>query len=268
MPRPTLGLVFFLSACGAPPSPEAAAPRPAVEVPAAERDREPADVAGDGAPGAPSADCTTTLRSASSLAVAPEERELYERALGAEERGASADARKLYYELIKDHPRSKLVPFAYLAFGELFTADARSDPSKWELARASYQEVVKYPPPDNLAYAYATARLGDTQRGRDDTQALATYKKAIDAATQYPELPCSAAVRRDAEARLVEVYAVVGQPDRAWAFLRTITSEARAKELLSDLVAIYQKAGKGADACAAVRAAGPGAGPPERAACP
>lgn len=266
---PTLALVFLSLSCGSPTPTGPASPRPAVEVPSAEDDHEPAGPpSGEVAPRAPSADCPATLRSTAGPAASAEEREKYERARGAEERGERADARKLYYELIRNHPRSQLVPLAYLAFGELFALEAQADPSKNELARASYQEVAKYPPPENVAYAYAVARLGDTYRGHDDAQALASYKKAIDAATQYPELPCSEAVRRSAEARLPEVYAAVGQPDRAWSFFRAVAGEARAKELLSSLVSVYEKSGKKAEACAAARAAGPVAAELARSACP
>src|SRR5262249_40816932 len=64
-------------------------------------------------------------------------------------------ARKVYLELIQSWPQSKFIPNAYLAFGELFFNEAQGDPSKWQFAEQSYQEVIKYPPPDNKVWGYA-----------------------------------------------------------------------------------------------------------------
>lgn len=53
-------------------------------------------------------------------------------------------ARRAYYELIKTSPSSTFVPYAYYAFGELFRAEAKTDPSKWSLAQQAYFEVTKF----------------------------------------------------------------------------------------------------------------------------
>ena len=70
------------------------------------------------------------------------------------------NARKVYFELIDKWKQSKYIPNAYLAFGELFFQEAQGDPSKWALAEQSYQEVTKYPPPDNKVFGYAWYKLG------------------------------------------------------------------------------------------------------------
>lgn len=58
--------------------------------------------------------------------------------------GDLSSARKSYYELVKRQPGSKYVPYAYFAFGEMFFHEAKSDPSKWDLAKQAYMETLKF----------------------------------------------------------------------------------------------------------------------------
>ena len=71
--------------------------------------------------------------------------------------GDMNNARRTYYELIKNAPSSKYVPYAYFAFGELFFHEAKMDPSKWDLAKQAYMEVMKFPSP---IASDAACRLG------------------------------------------------------------------------------------------------------------
>jgi tetratricopeptide (TPR) repeat protein len=106
----------------------------------------------------------------------------YERA------GDLPDARRVYLSLITKTPSSSYTPLAYLAFGELFFAEAKADPSKWELARQAYEEVLKSPPPANRAYAYAWYRLAQVFLNlADKPHAADSLQKAMDAASQYPD---------------------------------------------------------------------------------
>jgi hypothetical protein len=87
-------------------------------------------------------------------------------------------------------PKSKYIPNAYLAFGELFFNEAQGDPSKWALAEQSYSEVVKYPPPDNKVFGYAHYKLGYVHWNKGDyARALSEFKKTIDYGVQYSQLP-------------------------------------------------------------------------------
>ena len=89
-----------------------------------------------------------------------------------------ASARRSYFELIKNHPTSKLVPLAYFAFGELFFAEAAADPSKNALALESYAAVLKYPRADNPVYADALLRTGETHlRMNADAKARETFDR-------------------------------------------------------------------------------------------
>jgi tetratricopeptide (TPR) repeat protein len=99
-------------------------------------------------------------------------------------------ARSTYLGLIKKAPRSKYVPYAYLALAELFSDEAARDPSKLELAVQAYDEVVKFPAPENRASGYAWLRLGELHRERGDmTRAVTSYRKAVAFGEAYAQLP-------------------------------------------------------------------------------
>ncbi|MBX3227765.1 MAG: tetratricopeptide repeat protein [Labilithrix sp.] len=104
---------------------------------------------------------TTLLNDHPSTAGLDEAR--YYRGLAYELSGEPQRARSSYYDLIKTSPQSKLVPYAYFAFGQMFFDDARQDPSKYALAEQAFVEVLKYPPPANGIFAYALLRLGETE---------------------------------------------------------------------------------------------------------
>jgi TolA-binding protein len=92
----------------------------------------------------------------------------YFAALEHEMSGDPRNARKNLYEVIKQFPQSKLVPLAYFGFGEMFLAEADSDPSKLALAEQAYVEVLKYPPATNPVFSDAQARrqeVKDLQSG-------------------------------------------------------------------------------------------------------
>lgn len=61
----------------------------------------------------------------------------------AECEGDLSTARKLYFQVVSEAPRSPLIPYAYFAFGELFAQEIKNDPSKTELARQAYAECTK-----------------------------------------------------------------------------------------------------------------------------
>jgi tetratricopeptide (TPR) repeat protein len=84
-----------------------------------------------------------------------------------------SNARRTYYELIQRTPSSKYVPYAYYAFGELFSAEAKSDPSKWDLARQAYTEVIKFSSPLQSA---GYCRLGAVNEAQGDAKMAATWR--------------------------------------------------------------------------------------------
>jgi tetratricopeptide (TPR) repeat protein len=117
---------------------------------------------------------------------------LYHLGLEHERANDRPNARKVYYDLIRTHPNSKLVAFAYLAFGELFFREAEDDPSKNDLAAQAYEEVLKYPAPTNYAYGYAAYKLAFVRtRQGNMAEAGRAFRRAADYAKAYPDRPGS-----------------------------------------------------------------------------
>jgi hypothetical protein len=131
------------------------------------------------------------------------------------------DARKGYYEIIVKYPQSALVPYAYLAFAEIFFAESESDPTKLPLSIQAYQKVLTYPAPENLAYAYSSERLGEAEvRSSEFAKALAGARRALAASVLSPTLPLSDRVAEAARRTLVTAYAPSGSPSSAPSFFR------------------------------------------------
>jgi len=137
------------------------------------------------------------------------------------------NARAVYFELIQKAPKSDYIPNAYLAFGELFFQEAQGDPSKWDLAAAAYQEVIKYPAPKNKVYGYARYKLGYVHWNKGEyPQTLSEFKKVIEYGDQYKDLPNAAQLAKAARRDLIPVYAVSGAPDKAFNFFRPLSGDA------------------------------------------
>ena len=167
-----------------------------------------------------------------------------------------ANARKVYYELIEKKPQSKYIPNAYLAFGELFFNEAQGDPSKWDLAAASYQETIKYPPPDNKVYGYAYYKLAYVFWNKGDfPKALEAFKKTIDYGTQFSQIPNAAQLANSARRDLIPVYALSGRPDAAYNFFHGLSGDgpsenAKTFKMMDDLGQNYLDTGHYAEAIA------------------
>ncbi len=135
-------------------------------------------------------------------------------------------ARKRYFELIQKYPQSKYLPNAYLAFGEMFFAEASTDPSKLDLAEQAYNEVVKYPPPANQVYGYAFYMLGQVYTAKGDfPKALSALKKTIDFGKAYPQLSNSGRLSGVARHDLVFAYSQVGDPRAAFNFFMPLSGD-------------------------------------------
>ncbi|MGK3964369.1 tetratricopeptide repeat protein [Sorangium sp. So ce118] len=137
------------------------------------------------------------------------------------------DARKVYFELIKNWPNSKYIPNAYLAFGELFFNEAQGDPSKWDLAEQSYVKVTQYPPPENKVWGYAHYKLGYVYWNKGDfARAISEFKKTIEYGQQYQQMPNAAQLAVSARRDIIPVYALAGDPRKSHDFLRPLSGDA------------------------------------------
>jgi TolA-binding protein len=103
---------------------------------------------------------------------------LYYLGLTYEQNGDLMNARRAYYDVVAKTPQSKFIPFAYFAFGEMFFAEAVTDPSKNELALQAYQEVLKWDPAENPLFPEALLRIGETAlRMKDGSKAREMFGK-------------------------------------------------------------------------------------------
>jgi TolA-binding protein len=143
-----------------------------------------------------------------------------------EQSGDTANARRVYLDLITKTPNSKYISNAYLAFGELFFNEAQSDPSKWEPAKQAYQKVISKPPPENKVYGYAWYKLAYVFWNQGDLpHALDAFKKTIDFGTQYTQLPNAKKLAEAARKDVIPVYALAGSPTEAYNFFKNLSGD-------------------------------------------
>ena len=179
---------------------------------------------------------------------------LYYLAYEYEQAGDLDNARKVYYELIQKAPKSKYVPNAYLAFGELFFQEAMGDPSKWTLAGEAYKQVLKYPPPENKTWGYAHYKLGYVYWNTGDyPKAIQEFKETIEFGDKYSDQPNAAQLQKAARKDLIPVYAVSGKPDKAFNFFKPLSgdkggSDEKTLDMLNDLGNSYIDTGHYEDA--------------------
>ena len=176
---------------------------------------------------------------------------LFRRGHEAERAEDPAAARRAYLELIKRHPDSPLVPYAYLAFADLFFREAENDaPDRWAFAQQAYQKVLTYPPPNNVAFAYALQRLAASfNRAKDFQQALAAAHKSLGAMASVKDLPLGRETAEAARRELVVAFAGAGQPNKAPLFFRS-ADPANAPALLLALGEEYAAGGMAREAIA------------------
>lgn len=243
---------------GGPSAPIARGAPPPVEAPVASHGDEPIDVA---------------LRNAvmeKGGRIDTPDAALFRSANDALARRDLTGARKGYFDLIKNFPSSPFIPYAYIAFADMFFDEAQTDPSKLALAKQAYVEGVKYPPPANQMYAYALHRAGIVaSKSGEHLPALDFQKKAIGALVQHRDLPARDALLASARHEIVVAYANAGAPDKAPIFFKTVEPETAPAQVIAlgeeyartghvrETVATYQaalKGGKSDAACASADA--------------
>ncbi len=151
---------------------------------------------------------------------------LYDLAYEYEQDQKLDQARKVYLGLVSSFPQSRYIPAAYLAFGELFFTEAQGDPTRWALAEQSYKEVTRYPAPENTVLGYAHYKLAYVYWNKGDfLQSLSEFKKTIDFGAQFPQLASSKGLAASARRDLLPVYALVGDPKKAYDFLKPLSGD-------------------------------------------
>jgi tetratricopeptide (TPR) repeat protein len=111
------------------------------------------------------------------------------------EAGEEQAALKVYQRLIANHPNSKYMPDAYLAFGEYYFNSSKGKREQLEKALKAYEKAASYP--ESAIYAFAIYKQGWTYFN------MADYEKAKDrfkAVVLYGEYAGQAAVEKDGKA--------------------------------------------------------------------
>ncbi len=164
-------------------------------------------------------------------------------------------ARDVYMEMIDKKPQSKYIPNAYLAFGELFFNEAQGDPSKWELARQSYEKVLGYDQATTKVWGYAQYKMGYVYWNLGDKPSLAlaldAFKKTIDYSRKFAANPGIPALGKSARKDIIPVYALIGKPEGAYAFFKPLTdknTDAETYEMMDQLGLNYLDTGHYAEA--------------------
>lgn len=166
---------------------------------------------------------------------------LYYLAYEYEQAGDFEKARKAYLELTENWKKSRFVPNAYLAFGELFFNEAQGDPGKWPVAGNFYNEVLKYPAPENKLWGYAAYKLGYVEWNQGNyAEAIEQFKKVIEFGQKYAQLPNAKGLARSARRDIVPVYALSGDPAKAYSFFKPLSgdkgsSSKKTYEMMEDL---------------------------------
>jgi TolA-binding protein len=166
-----------------------------------------------------------------------------------EQASDTANARRVYLDLITKTPNSKYIPNAYLAFGELFFNEAMGDPTKWDPAKQAYIKVIAKPPPENKVYGYAWYKLAYVFWNQGDLpHALDAFKKTIDYGTTFSQLPNAKKLAESARRDVIPVYALAGSPTEAYNFFKNLSgdqsgSNDRTFKMLDDLGQNYLDTG-------------------------
>ncbi len=157
--------------------------------------------------------------------------------------GDGAQARVIYQRLLQDHPQSRYVPDAYVAF-----ADYYFGVDELENAAVFYQKVLQFP--QAAMFDYANYRLGwvflNQRRPEDAGRQFAQVVR--DTAGDAAQATLHAAALND----FVRAYADFGQVGKAWAAFGKLDAD-RAPTMYASLAALYLDQGKSDKAIFALR---------------
>ncbi|MGB8329819.1 MAG: tetratricopeptide repeat protein, partial [Polyangiales bacterium] len=150
-------------------------------------------------------------------------------------------ARSVYRRLIKDYPKSRFVPNAYLSFAEFYFAD-----SDMEAAGKFYRKVLEFPPKDNSVYGYALYKIAWVEYNQEHyRQSLQGFVDILEFARKNQYANDAANLARQARKELVLPYSHYGSPGKALDFFRRYAKDdAEAHEMLEHLAELYYDTGQ------------------------
>jgi tetratricopeptide (TPR) repeat protein len=142
----------------------------------------------------------------------------------------------LYFfrRLIRNYPKSRYIPDAYLSFAEHYFYEG-----KVAKALELYKRVGRFP--DSPVHGYALYKQGWCWLNlKDPRQALEKFVQVI---RHYAGKKTRIPLVREARKDVVRAYSDVGTPERAWSFFRRIGGKS-ALRMLDNLAALYYDQGK------------------------
>ncbi len=150
-------------------------------------------------------------------------------------------ARSVYRRLIKDYPKSRFVPNAYLSFAEYYFND-----SDMEAAAKFYRKVLEFPPQRNSVYGYALYKIAWVEYNRERyRQSLQGFVDILEFARKNKYANDAKNLARQARKELVLPYSHYGSPGKALDFFRRYAkNDAEAHEMLENLAELYYDTGQ------------------------
>ena len=152
--------------------------------------------------------------------------------------------RVFYQELIRNYPRSRFIPHAWMAFGEYYFHEAKDV----DRASKAYQKVVEWGEENNpnyiIAMYYQAWCLFNLQEYQ---QTINQFNKVIQYAENNPDNKEAKSVAKRSRMELVDAFSKIGNPTNAWEFFQRIGGDL-AHKMLKKLAALYYDDGHWADA--------------------
>ena len=153
-------------------------------------------------------------------------------------------ARVFYQELIRNYPRSRFIPHAWMAFGEFYFHEALDV----DRAMKAYEKVVEWGEENNPNYviamyyqAWCLFNMQEFQKTIDQ------FVRVINYSEDNPEHKEAKSVAKRARMELVDAFSKIGNPTQSWEFFKRVGADLSHKMLVK-LADLYYGEGNWADA--------------------
>ena len=153
-------------------------------------------------------------------------------------------ARIFYQELIRNYPRSRFIPHAWMAFGEYYFHEARDV----ERAMRAYEKVVEWGEENNPNYVVASYyQAWCLFNMQEFKKTINQFNKVIQYAEANPEHREAQVVAKRARMEMVDPFSKIGNPAQAWEFFQR-AGGSQAHDMLNKLANLFYDDGHWADA--------------------
>lgn len=177
--------------------------------------------------------------------------EMFYKAEAMRGQGDPKGMRDALLELVRDHPTSKFMPWAYLMLGDEFF-----DRDEFKSSANFYEKALTYPNDDTGAYALYKVAWCQISLG-NDTEALASFMKAAERAQRVPTDQGRALVQASIRDTVIP-YLRVGKLARAPAFYKKLTTGTAVplEEILAKLATALIDVGRRDELASACKSSG------------